>query len=149
MPTLNGETKEEAYDRLKTEAKQIKSDLVKDLASSDRSEEDVQDRLYRMIEYAVERHDWYDEQRYRFLRIGLGVTAVASALAPLLANLPGSIETKSLIAFALSVFVLLGTGVSLVIIYNRGVSKDHPYRRIADIRSWFFIYNQPKKWKRR
>ncbi len=145
MSTLNGETKEEAYDRLKTEAKQIKSDLVEDLASSNLSEEELQDRLYRMIEYAIDRHDWYDKQRYRFLRIGLGVTAVASALASLLASLSGSVDAIPLFAFALSVFVLLGTGITLVVTYNRGVSKDHPYREIADIRSWFFVYNQPEK----
>lgn len=147
MSSPTNETKEEAYDRVKEEAKQIKSDLVKDLSSSDRSQEKLQDRLYRMIDYAIARYDWYDEQRYRFLRIGLGITAAASALASLLVNISGSVDTTPLYFFALSVFFLLATGVLLIIFYNRGVSKDHPYRKIADIRSWYFVYNQPEKMK--
>ena len=121
----------------------MKADLVEEAKLSEERTQYVQDRLYRMIDYAIGRHDWYEEQRTRFLQIGLAVTAASAALATLLVRLSGGISWLPLLVLGLSVFSLLLTGVVLIYLYNSGIGQSHPYRKIADIRSWYFKYNVP------
>ena len=105
----------------------------------------IRDRLYRMIEYAISRHDWYDDQRYRFLQIGLALMAAGAALLSAFSALSKTLMISiqafyCLLAIGIAVF---GTGLSLVYLYNKGVARDHPYRKIVDISSWYFAYNFP------
>ena len=102
----------------------------------------LRERLSSMIEYAIGRHDWYDEQRNRFLQIGLALMAAMAAVAAVFSQTATSIGLTAVL-FWLFLSVGFLTGVVLLVVYNQSVAKDHPYRKIADIRSWYFAYNFP------
>jgi hypothetical protein len=103
----------------------------------------LQDRLYRMIQYAIERHDWYDEQRHRFLQIGVALFAVSATISAVLVAVMKEMEGVTEILAWLSVGSLFLTAFYLIHTYTRGVERDHPYRRVVDIKSWYFKYNFP------
>ncbi|RZJ88134.1 MAG: hypothetical protein EOO20_14390 [Chryseobacterium sp.] len=106
-------------------------------------EKDLQDRLYKMIDYAIKRHDWYEDQKQKLLQIGLALLSVFAAFTAVVAKLSydGSIEGLPFLLCLAFVGFGLGTGILMLYKYNRTISLDHPYRKVVDIRSWFFKYN--------
>jgi hypothetical protein len=133
-----------SYADLKKELQQTELALVNGAQLSDEQLKIIQDRLYRMIEYTVERHDWYVDQCHRLLQIGLALIATGGAIGAIfgkIENLP-RITPYFAWGFALSLFV---TGLSLVYWYNRYLAGDHPYRKVVDIHSWYFAYRFPQE----
>jgi len=104
----------------------------------------IQDRLYKMIDYAVKRFDWYEEQRFKFLQIALAMITVTAGLSGFLANVRTSMTKTALVISFVAIGVLLITGIKLLFLYNALRGITYPYRKIADIRSWFFKYNFDK-----
>jgi hypothetical protein len=47
---------------------------------------DVPDRLYRMIDYAIKRQDWYEDQRNKTLSLAIGLLGLSSFLVAGLLN---------------------------------------------------------------
>jgi hypothetical protein len=106
--------------------------------------DDVQDRLYKMIDYGIGRVDYYEDQRHRLMQIGLGIMATGAALLALFSKLDIPIF-QSWAGAWLSALTPLLTGVSLVYLFNRSIGSSYPYRKIVDIRSGYFTYNFPGK----
>jgi len=66
---------EKFFEKAKERAQQIEREKIDGAGIDPNQEQRLRDRLYRMIEYAAGRHDWYDDQRHRFLQIGLALMA--------------------------------------------------------------------------
>lgn len=134
---------EEELRKLKEELQRTELSLVTGAQLSEEELKVTQDRLYKMIDYTVKRHDWFVDQCHRLLQIGLALIASGSAVGAIfgkLENLPRITEYLAW-AFALSLF---GTGLRLVYWYNNYLSGEHPYRKAVDITSWFFKYRFPQ-----
>lgn len=132
-------------DDLKREAQKFEFNKIRKENLSSSQLDAFQERLYKIIDYAIGRHDWYDEQRTQFLQIGLALMAVGASLGAILVNFGKtwyiSIYTlASVILVVLSIFL---SGLIQLYLYNKGIQRDYPYRKIADIRSWYFKYNFP------
>src|SRR6266436_873534 len=104
----------------------------------------LQDRLYRMIDYAAKRFDWYEEQRFKILQVALALITVTAGLSGFLANVRTSMTRPALIISFIALVILLFTGLKLMQLYNALRGIKYPYREIADIRSWYFKYNFDK-----
>jgi hypothetical protein len=129
-------------DEAKKRAQDIEAASVEKI--TDTKDGKVQERLYKMIDYGIRRVDYYEDQRHRFLQLGLGIMATGAGLLAVLARLNitfRAIEDISLWLFALSPLL---TGIVLVYLFNRSIGFSYPYRKIVDIRSWYFTYNFPK-----
>jgi len=148
------------YSALKRELQKKERSSVEAAGLTDNQLKDVQDRLYKMIEYTVKRHDWFVDQCHRLLQIGLALIATGGAIAAIFVkfeNLPRTTQSAAWL-FALSLF---GTGLYLVYLYNSYLSGEHPYRKVVDIHSWYFptkpsylkrlvaFPDKPRKWTSR
>ena len=132
-----------SFDDAKNEFQDFKSDFVDQLNIDGNKGDAIQNRLYRMIDYAIGRHDWYDKQRHRFLQIGISLLAAGATLAAVSASLTGAIHGSSEWLAWTSVFSLILTGIFLIYNFNASIESDHPYRKVVDIKSWYFKYNLP------
>lgn len=105
----------------------------------------LRERLYHMIDYAIRRYDWYEDQRHRLLQIGLALLAASSALLiPSLKFVFGEpTHVATGILLTLVVIVAFITAITTIFQYKLGLAGNYPYRKVADIRSWYFRYNQP------
>jgi hypothetical protein len=112
---------------------------VEELPSSSRK--DHQDRLYKMIDYAIQRHDWYEDQRHRFLQLGLALLAFTTAAGTIVVANRDFLVCGALLGAVLGIASMLVTGVLLIWTYARGMSRQYPHRQFADIRSWYYRYN--------
>jgi len=131
----------EEFDRkLRQEARSLEEQYLADANLSDERKKELSDRLKDMIMYAIGRHDWYDEQRLRFLTVGLALLAAFAALATVLTSLSDNLLILTSVIGWVGILCGFATGIALLYLYNSGVERDHPYRYIADIRSWYFIY---------
>jgi hypothetical protein len=128
---------EAAYKIAKADAAHYVAQQVKAL----KEDPALQDRLYKLIDYAIKRFDWYEEQRFKFLQVGLAFITVTAGLSGFLANVRQQMSTISLGLSFSAVVSLLLTGIKLMLVYNELRGITYPYRKIADIRSWFFKYN--------
>ncbi|BCM21160.1 hypothetical protein [Mesorhizobium sp. J8] len=98
----------------------------------------VQDRVYRMIEYAVGRHDWYEDQRGKLFQAALGMLSFIAAAAAIVNSVGGS---KYFVFFLGMGLIILGiTACRLIMMYTEVSEKNHPYRKAADIKSWYYRY---------
>ena len=139
--TNDEEMKKEFFKEAKKNAQEMKDRLVKSANFYDK--EKISERLYRMILYTIGRHDWYDVHQHRLLNIGIAFIAASLALSTFMLAIVSKISLVTQILGSVTVFCIFGTGLILVIYYNRRLARDHPYRKIVDIRSWYFIYNFP------
>lgn len=100
----------------------------------------LSDRLGKMIDYAIKRHDWYDEQRNKALSLGLALLGLSSFLVGGL--LGQSVEHLAYFrAFAaLTLISIVITAVWIILEFGRGSSLTYTHRAVADIRSWYFAY---------
>jgi len=105
----------------------------------------VNDRLDKMIDYAVGRVDYYEDLRHRQLTIGLGLVTGATAISGFLFKAAGGIPPVPAFLFGVGALCLLGTGTWLIFYYNHTSSPRYVYREVADIRSWYYAYNLPPK----
>lgn len=129
----------------KHRAQEMKRSLVKSASFYDK--EKISERLHRMILYAIGRQDWYDDRQHRLLNIGLALIASSVAIATFISATLEYLPLLSKIFGWLTVLCIFGTGLSLVYYYNRQLARDHPYRKVVDTRSWYFIYAFPTKLK--
>ena len=101
-------------------------------------------RLERMIGYAIDRFDWYEDQRHRYLQIGLSLIGFAAAYSVLVWRINSILTDPTSVLSAIGAVVLISCGLLLVHEYAKLTSPDYTYRAIADIRSWYFKYTLPE-----
>ena len=130
------------------------ADLKKDLQDAERASVEeaeldsgqlaqLSQRLYQMILYGVSRHDWYSEQCHKLLQIGLALIASGIAILALFERVSRLTPRAELLAWLTSLS-MFSTGAILAYVYNRGLRRDHPYRKVVDIKSWYFAYQFPE-----
>jgi hypothetical protein len=131
----------EIMNKLKDEEFAALRARLKPAQSSDRFG-DFSDKVFRAIEYAKSRHDWYEDQRSRIFQIILGMSALAFTIAGFfLKNLPHFAPLFWSIG-GLFLIILIAL-IAAVFHYNKELDSDRPYRSISDIIFWFFRYNLP------
>lgn len=133
---------EKFFKDAKERAQKLEKDQIEGAKIDPTEEATLRERLYRMIEYGIRRHDWYDDQRHRFLQIGLALMAAGVAICAVFSKLVDLKVPTEVISWIFGI-VIFCTGLYLVYLYNKGVARSHPYRKISDIRSWYFVYNFP------
>ena len=72
-------------DDLKDDYLGVASDAMKDI--TEEQAKSVQERLYRMIDYAIGRFDWYENQRHKFLGMALIAIPILAGQASFSLNL--------------------------------------------------------------
>jgi hypothetical protein len=113
----------------------------------------LREKLFRAIDYAIRRHDWYEEQRARVFQqvmtsalwiltasvtiVGIGIRADAGTVGKRFASL------ELLLGLSVLVIIALVSLLRAVVLYNSELDANRPYRLISDIRFWFFRYNMP------
>lgn len=137
----NKEREAEYFKEAKRRTQEIKQNLVKETNFYDKDK--ISERLYRMILYTIGRQDWYEDRLHRLLNIGVAFVAASVALAAFMSEVGTNIATLSMIFGYLAIVSLFCTGISLVHYYSSRLARNHPYRKIVDIRSWYFMYNFP------
>jgi hypothetical protein len=128
-----------AYDDLKADVQIREWRLVTEANLSGEPLKAIQDRLYRMIDYAIKRHDWYVDQCHRLLQIGLALMATGGAIAAIFIKIENLAALTQYLAW-IEALCLFATGLILVYLYNNSLAGDHPYRKVVNIRSWFYKY---------
>lgn len=109
--------------------------------SDNTTKDRIQSRLFSMISYAISRHDWYELQRDKFLNIGIGILGASVTASGVAITVQDKIPNKVLIPLLLGLGTLLITSMVLILKITYFTEQDHPYRKVADIRSWYFKYN--------
>jgi len=133
-----------AIDKLKSEIKDSELRVLNSRVAKPAAEPDqfsrIQDKLFRAIDYAIRRHDWYEDQRFRIFQTVVGVATLALTFSGFfLKDLQPKVHYY--LPFAglfLLIFIAL---VAALFQYNKELDADRPYRLISDIRFWFFRYN--------
>lgn len=97
-------------------------------------------RLEKMIDYAIKRQDWYEDQRNKALSLGVTLLGLASFLVGGL--LSQSVENMPYFrAFAaITLLAIVGTAAWIILQYVVGADENYTHRGLASIRSWFFAY---------
>lgn len=137
----NKEQAAKYFKEAKRRTQEMKQNLVKETNFYDKNK--ISERLYRMILYTIGRHDWYEDRLHRLLNIGVAFIAASVALATFISAVRLNITILSLIFGWLTAVSVFFTGIGIVYYYNSRLARNHPYRKIVDIRSWYFIYNFP------
>jgi hypothetical protein len=97
------------------------------------------------INYAIGRHDWYEEQRSNIFKNTLTVGGMVLAAMGLYSGLETSpSDLAKLIILSAGLTILIGVGI-IVHLYNVELDADRPYRLVSDVRHWFFRYALPGK----
>ena len=122
---------------------EVEKALVEKANLTDDEQRSIQERLYKMIDYTVKRQDWYADQCHRLLQIGLGLIASSAAIIALFTKVEKLSVVSQFLAYSLGVSIFF-TGIRLVYLYNIALAGDHPYRKLANITSWFFAYRFPE-----
>jgi len=93
-----------------------------------------------MIDYAIKRHDWYEDQRNKTLSLSIALLGLSSFLVAGLLNA----EVKQMHWFRLfagfSILSIVVTALLVIREYVAGAQKLYTHRSLADIRSWYFAY---------
>lgn len=127
----------------------IKSELAQLNSANVSKNEDFSTYLYsklsHSIDYAISRHDWYEEQRGKVLQYIISLTAIVIAFSGAILGYKGS-QIEDIISplggAATTALIIVNYSI---INYNLQLDADRPYRLISDVRHWFFRYNISEK----
>ncbi|HEV3397214.1 MAG TPA: hypothetical protein VG100_13800 [Xanthobacteraceae bacterium] len=108
----------------------------------------TKEKLFRAIDYAIRRHDWYEDQRSRVFQQTM---TISFAILTISLTVTGLVVQKSLNSQYSDIFACLFGFIVLSVIsitwsawlYNSELDKDRPYRSVSDIRFWYYRYNLP------
>lgn len=111
--------------------------------SRDLTKDHFAKKIFSAIDYAIKRHDWYEDQRSRMLQVTLALTTAVLATVALIARSDTSLAySQKLVLFFLGVLTLVSV-IRQVLLYNAEFDADRPYRLISDIRFWYWRNNLP------
>lgn len=97
----------------------------------------LRDKIYRAIEYAIKRHDWYEDQRSRIFGVILAVATLTIAILGWSFKNTGSVH----VVFWPLILNMIFSVAFAVYYYNEELDGDRSYQLVSDIRFWFFRYN--------
>jgi hypothetical protein len=103
-------------------------------------ESEIQDRLYKMIDYASDRYEYYSDQRHKFLNLGLSFIGISATFIGIIVSKDNTLSENLKICGYIDSIILFITGIIMTLIYNSYTTADYPYRKIMDIQSWYFKY---------
>lgn len=100
-------------------------------------------KLSSAIDYAIKRHDWYEEQRSKMFQAAMAILTIVLTALTIMSRM-GNLSTAPVawLVAGLAGGCLLAT-LRIAYLYNIELDADRPYRLISDIRFWFFRYNLP------
>jgi hypothetical protein len=119
---------------------EIGEKLVQAANLSDSQRKDVSDRLAKMIDYAIKRQDWYEDQRNRALSLGVALLGLASFLVGGLLNVQAGSMCYFRVFGCLTLLSIVATAGAIILEYGIGATESYTHRSLAGIRSWFFAY---------
>jgi elongation factor P hydroxylase len=97
------------------------------------------ERLLKGIDYAIQRHDWYEDQRSKIFQAMVALSSAIFVIAGwLVSGRTAEANLIMLFGFVSIAFLCLIVGVYY---YNSELDTERPYRLVSDIRLWFFKYN--------
>jgi hypothetical protein len=116
-------------------------DAMKFPSIKDPTYQDIQARLYKMIDYAKDRFHWYEDQRERKLSLALALGAVSSISFTLLIGKSLSDAPTTRVFVAITLLSIVSTSMLVIGVYLRGQNRVYTHRHgLATINSW---YNYP------
>ena len=131
---------------LMNEQHKLEESIVHKLPSNSKFDEQayIVQKVQAAIQYAIGRHDWYEQQRNTIYQM----TLAAASFMFVLCGLALGIEEQVPFHFGFfSVFAVLIAIIGIVAAlwrYNKELDADRPYRSVSDIRFWYFRYNLPE-----
>jgi len=128
------------YEKMKDQLQADEMTIIQGKKLDKKSIKFIQERLYKMIDYTVKRQDWYADQCHRLLQIGLGLVASGVAIIALFIKADNLPTVSGILGWAVGLSIFF-TGLRLVYIFNKSLAGDYPYRKVANIKSWYFAYH--------
>ena len=129
------------------EVGQILNRLSKHSFTSDETFAYAKDKLFRAIDYAIRRHDWYEDQRSRVFQQTMTISLAILTISLTISSIAITNKVFTLnVSICMLGFILLAL-ISIIgsaHLYNSELDRDRPYRLVSDIRFWYFRYNLPK-----
>ncbi|NHZ48742.1 hypothetical protein [Nitratidesulfovibrio liaohensis] len=99
-----------------------------------------EERLRYMIEYAVGRIDWYENQFQSITNFGIGLVTALSAIVPMVFQATEGMTIGKILLFrtfpSFAILLLVMTMAFFVM-----KKRWYAHRDVANIKSWYFVYN--------
>ncbi len=140
------EEDQKEYTRLREELQCLEREqLRKEIKSTGENEiQDgyLRDKIFHAIDYAINRHDWYEHQRTVVFNISTTICAVV--IAGLASVASAKIIEPNDEVISVVMCVLVSSCVTIcrnIYLFNEELDAHRPYRSISDIRFWYFKYN--------
>ena len=137
-----GSESSEGEESLKHQAAELRSQLIKSIEkrfsrASPEERNATHDRLWNMIQYAIGRHDYWEEYRTRYLTIATALVSVAAAAVAILVTAKVGLMATGIYGS----FIILGcTGGYMLQKFQKETSPDYPYRSVSKVTSWIYFY---------
>jgi preprotein translocase subunit Sec61beta len=137
-----GSESSEGEESLKHRAAELRSQLIKSIekrfsGASPEERKAIHDRLWNMIQYAIGRHDYWEEYRTRYLTIATALVSVAAAAVAILVTAKVGLTAIGIYGS----FIILGcTGGYMLRKFQKETSPDYPYRSVSKVTSWIYFY---------
>jgi hypothetical protein len=137
-----GSESSEGEESLKHRSAELRSQLIKSIeerfsGASPEERKAIHDRLWNMIQYAIGRHDYWEEYRTRYLTIATALVSVAAAAVAILVTAKVGLTAIGIYES----FIILGcTGGYLLRKFQKETSPDYPYRSVSKVTSWIYFY---------
>jgi hypothetical protein len=150
-PSNEERTLKEALSRLRDkqeggELAAVKIALVEALAADQSKSFDYfSKKMFAAIDYAIKRHDWYEEQRSKLFQAALTIMTGVLTVIALIVRAGNSLDANSRLALDYLGAITLVAVLRIVALYHAELDRDRPYRLISDIRFWYFRYNLPSR----
>jgi len=90
----------------------------------------TQERLYRMIDYAIKRHDWYEDQRNKTLALAIALLGLSSFLVSGLLSSGASDLLYFRIYGGLTIGSIILTSLTVIFEYAKGHRKNTHIARL-------------------
>jgi len=100
-------------------------------------------KLLVAIDYAIKRHDWYEEQRSRLFQTSLTLMTGILTIVALVVRSGSSPAIQARVCLWILGIITIVAALRAVLLYDMELDRDQPYRLIADIRFWYFRYSLP------
>jgi len=101
----------------------------------------IKKRLKEMCEYAISRHDYYESFRKHYMNLGAATIGFLIIFSTFIYNFIEESDLLIKILILCGLAILFLTGFILIFHFVINTSTDYPYRKLANLKSWFYVYN--------